>query len=261
MDTPHDRPTLRELAIRHGTDKEGDHFYTRWYERHLGHLRDRRIVLLEIGVGGYEDPTSGGESLRMWKEYFPLATIVGIDIHDKSAMAEDRIVIHRGSQDDPAFLDRVAHEHGPFDVIIDDGSHLSPHVIASFRALFPHLAPDGIYVIEDLQTSYWPEYQGSHDLEDPDTSMGFLKHLVDGLNHIEWDVVGYEPTPFDTGIEAIAFAHNLAFVWKGPNLEPSNLLPPHPRDRTHWDVPSDEVVQDGPADEEATSPRRGWFRR
>jgi hypothetical protein len=65
--------------------------------------------------------------------------------------------------------------------------------------------------------------------------MNFLKRLVDGLNHVEWDVVDYEPTTTDRQIESITFVHNMAFIQRGPNDEPSNLLPPHPRDRTHWD--------------------------
>jgi hypothetical protein len=230
-----DRPSLQSLATLHGTDKEGAHFYARWYERFLSHLRDRPITLLEIGVGGYEDPNAGGESLRMWKEYFPNGRIVAIDVYDKEALVEDRIEIVQGSQDDPEFLEGVGNEYGPFDVIVDDGSHLSPHVIASFKHLFAHLTADGIYVIEDLQTSYWPQFGGSHDLDDPATSMSFLKQLVDGVNHVEWDVVGYEPTMTDRHIESVTFVHNMAFIQRGANDEPSNLLPPHPRDRTHWD--------------------------
>ena len=49
-----------------GTDKEGAHSYADAYEWHFRHLRHRAITLLEIGVGGYRDSTSGGESLRMW---------------------------------------------------------------------------------------------------------------------------------------------------------------------------------------------------
>jgi hypothetical protein len=234
-----DRPSLREIALRTGTDKEGVHSYTAAYERHLRHLRDSPIRLLEIGVGGYADPAKGGESLRMWKEYFPRAEIVGIDIHDKAALAEQRIAIVRGDQSDPDFLARVGREFGPFDVIIDDGSHYSAHVIASFVGLFPFLADGGIYVVEDLQTSYWETYGGSSTEGRAGTSMTFLHALVDGLNHAEFDVVGYVPSKFDEGIQSIAFYHNLAFVEKGANREPSTALPPHPRSRVHLARKSD----------------------
>lgn len=224
------RPSLPELAIRHGTDKEGLHFYAAAYERHLEHLRDEPIRLLEIGVGGYSDPGKGGESLRMWKEYFAQGQIVGVDIHDKSALEEDRIAILRGDQSDPAFLAQVGSQFGPFDVIVDDGSHVSAHVIASFRGLFPYLTDDGIYAVEDLQTSYWPRYGGSSGPDRSATSMTFLESLVDGLNFAELDLVGYEPTVFDQSIVAVTFYHNLAFIQKGDNRAASTILPAHPRD-------------------------------
>jgi hypothetical protein len=237
-------PPLAELAIAHGTDKEGTHFYARWYERHLGHLRELPIRLLEIGVGGYEDPNAGGHSLRMWKQYFPLGQIVGIDIYDKASLAEDRITIEQGNQSDPEFLHRVGTAHGPFDVIVDDGSHEVSDVIASFTHLFEHLTPAGIYVMEDLQTSYWPRFGGSHDLDDPSTSMAFLKRLVDGINYAEWDITDYAPTRFDREVEEIIFVHNLCFIRRGANEEASNLLPQHPRDHTYWG-PSDPAPWPG----------------
>ena len=230
--------SLREIALETRTDKEGAHFYADAYERHLGHLRSRAITLLEIGVGGYADPARGGESLRMWKEFFPRARIIGIDIHPKTGIAEDRITVLQGDQSDPAFLDNVAARYGPFDIVVDDGSHVCAHVIASFQQLFGHLTADGIYAIEDLQTSYWARtYGGSSGTERPGTSMTFLHALADGLNHAELDIAGYVPSDFDLSVTSITLYHNLAFVQRGDNRQPSNWLPPHPRDRTYFALP------------------------
>ena len=205
--------SLREIALAMGTDKEGAHSYADAYEWHFRHLRHRAITLLEIGVGGYRDSTSGGESLRMWKEFFPRAQIIGIDIHPKEGLSEDRIAILQGDQSDEKFLDDVASRYGPFDLVIDDGSHICAHVIASFRALFPHLAEDGIYAIEDLQTSYWARgYGGSSGLDRAGTSMTFLQELVDGLNYAEFDIPNYVPAYTDTWIRSLTFYHNMAFV-------------------------------------------------
>lgn len=128
----------------------------------------------------------------MWKEYFTHAQIVSLDYFDKSPLQEDRIKIYRGSQDDPELLQRMHEECGGFDIIIDDGSHVNKHVIASFKILFPLLKMDGIYAIEDLFTSYWSHIMGgsSTDLSTPNTSMGFLKSLTDGLNHKEYELPG-----------------------------------------------------------------------
>jgi demethylmacrocin O-methyltransferase len=85
--------------------------------------------------------------------------------------------------------------------MIDDGSHLNEHVITPFRTLFPLLAEDGIYVIEDTQTSYWPKFGGdSYNLNNANTIMNFL---------------------------SLHFYHNLVFIYKGRNEEGSNSAHEH----------------------------------
>lgn len=219
------RDNLIDLAIRYGTDKWNCHWYVRHYQRHFRHLRRKRLKLLEIGVGGYGSPRQGGASLRMWKEYFPHAMIYGIDIYDKKALEEDRIRIFQGSQDDPSFLGEVVGETGALDIVIDDGSHINEHVIKSFNFLFPHLSDESIYVVEDTQTSYWRNFGGSStDLDNRDTTMGYFKSLIDGLNYEEFTRPGYVPTYFDTHITGMSFYHNLVFIFKGSNTEGSNLV-------------------------------------
>ena len=249
--------SLREIALAVGTDKESAHSYAAAYERHLGHLRNRPVRLLEIGVGGYADPHSGGASLRMWKEYFPNGEIIGVDIFDKTALAEPRITIVQGNQSDGDFLDDVATRYGPFDVIVDDGSHICAHVIKGLRHLFGALSEGGIYAIEDLQTSYWERgYGGSSRGDRRGTSMTMLKSLVDGLNYAEFDIVNYEPTDFDRNITSLTFYHNLVFIQKGPNLEPSNSLPAHPRVSTVYALEPASTAGSGSAGQV-----RRWARR
>jgi hypothetical protein len=213
---------LPRLARIYRTDKWGSHWYAAHYAHHLRHLRNRPIVLLEIGIGGEGDPGKGGESLRMWRRYFPRATVVGLDIHDKRQFAEDRIRIYQGDQSDEAVLRRIVAEVGRPDVVIDDGSHVNAHVLKSFEVLFPLLQDDGIYAIEDLQTSYWPRFGGSsEDLTGAPTSMCLLKRLLDGLNHEEFLRPGYVPSHLDEHVTAVHAYHNLAFVQKGRNKEGS----------------------------------------
>jgi hypothetical protein len=141
------------------------HGYIKYYRRYFGDLRFRKIKLLEIGIGG-DGPTQGGASLRMWKDYCPRGQIFGINIDDKRPLDPPRIKTFRGSQDDPAFLSEIADSDGPFDIVIDDGSHESKHVITSFNALFPHVTENGFYVIEDLFFSYDPSwFDWSKDLD------------------------------------------------------------------------------------------------
>jgi hypothetical protein len=214
--------SLTELAEEFGSDKWGVHRYTPHYERHFAHLRDREMLVLELGIGGYARERQGGASLRMWKWFFPRAQIVGVDIEDKSFVDEERITSYVGSQTDRGLMRRIVKKYGAPTIVIDDGSHRSPHVRKSFRILFPMLADDGIYVIEDVQTSYWPQWKGSLDLDDPTTSMAMVKGLLDGLNHEEFLDDGYEPSYTDRHVTAVHCYHNLVVVQKGSNREGSN---------------------------------------
>jgi hypothetical protein len=220
------RNDLVRLGRLFNSDKATFHSYAKHYEQHFRSIKNRSLNILEIGIGGYEDSMSGGESLRMWKSYFPNSRVYGLDIHDKQLHDEPRIKTFRGSQSDEAFLRSVAKQIGGIDIIIDDGSHINEHVIKSFSILFPLLNMGGIYAIEDLQTSYWDEsfghWGGSQDLSAAHTSMNFLKSLTDGLNYQEFINPEYVPSYFDKSISSVHFYHNLAFVYKNHNLEPTN---------------------------------------
>ena len=217
---------LRTIASLSGTDKWGTHWYAQHYERHFAPLRHKRLKVLEIGVGGGDNPGRGGASLRMWKHYFPRARICGIDIYDKRALAEPGITIFQGDQSDPSFLQRVVDEIGGVDIVIDDGSHRNEHVLISFGTLFPLLSKNGLYCVEDMQTSYWPDFGGrSDEFNDQRTSVGFFKQRVDGLNYEEvLRREKYEPTQYDRHIVGMHFYHNLLIIEKGENKEGSNVL-------------------------------------
>jgi hypothetical protein len=227
-----DHKEFHSLTNKHPSDKWATHNYTEKYFRHFQPLRHERLGFLEIGVGGYENDAVGyansqlgGDSLRFWKDWFPKSVIHAIDIQDKSALQEDRIVIMRGSQTDESFLKDVVKRIGKLDVVIDDGSHINSHVIQTFKFLFPLLSDGGVYVVEDTQTSYWPGdgYGGdSINLNSQGTMMGWFKSLIDGLNHAEYDLRGYSPTYFDRNIVSMHFYHNLVFIYKGQNNCPSN---------------------------------------
>jgi hypothetical protein len=126
----------------------------------------------------------------------------------------------RGSQDDSAFLAQVIAEHGPFDIVIDDGSHVPAHVRASFDVLFPALHDDGFYVIEDVQTAFWPRFGGSPDGAE---TMGLARTALDAINHAEIAVVDPEwvAPPIAPIIRSVRAYHNLLIFQKGDNREPS----------------------------------------
>jgi hypothetical protein len=220
---------LSELAVKHGTDKAADHWYTPHYHRRFKTMRGSQITLLEIGVGGYDDPTTGGESLRMWRDYFthPETTIVGLDINAKDPSLAPGCVIEMGDQSDPRVLRRLIDSYAPFDIIIDDGSHRMNDIQQSWVILWDALADGGWYCIEDLQTAYWSDYGGS-SIKSGETTMGFLMGLMDRIHYAEFDIPGYTPNRFDLTVVGLEIARNIGFILKGDNSAPSIWMPPHP---------------------------------
>lgn len=215
---------LNKLAIRHNTDKWGSHWYTEHYDFHFRNFKKSKIKIFEIGVGGYDTPYLGGNSLRMWRDYFPNGKVISLDIEDKSPLNEKRIKIYKGSQTDKEILEIINNENGPFDIIIDDGSHINSHVIFSFQHLFPLLKNGGIYAIEDTQTSYFSDFgANSMNFDDNSNIVGYFKNLIHGLNYAEYQIEKYEPNYFEKHIESIHFYHNLIIIHKKESNKKSNL--------------------------------------
>ncbi|MGH2718272.1 MAG: class I SAM-dependent methyltransferase, partial [Actinomycetota bacterium] len=164
------------------------------YEATLAGLRGTPIRMLEIGV--FE-----GGSLAAWRRYLgPQAVLVGLDIDPACAAYGDPergTYVRIGAQQDAMFLRSVIDELGPFDVIVDDGSHMASHLVASFRILFAHgLADGGIYLAEDLQTSYWRHYRDARP-----SFLEVAKGLVDLLHGQYHDDAALEPD-FRAGTQA-----------------------------------------------------------
>ncbi len=136
------------------------------------------IRLLEIGV-------FDGGSHKMWQSFFPNGMIYGLDVDEACKQYEDeRIKIFVGDQTDTAFLCDMMKEIAEVDIIVDDGGHTMNQQITSFKTLFPFLRPGGTYVIEDLHTSYVRNYGDCLFLDQPLTTVSYLKHLIDCVNFI-----------------------------------------------------------------------------
>ncbi|MGK5691807.1 hypothetical protein ACSNOJ_02660 [Streptomyces sp. URMC 128] len=212
---------LGALSVAHGSDKWASfHWYTAHYQKEFAAYRDQPVRLLEIGIGGFEGEL-GGPSLKMWKSYFHRGAVFGLDLFDKSALNQPRLTALVGDQGNTETLVAIAEEHGPFDIVIDDGSHENEHVRTSFDALFPYVRSGGLYVIEDLQTSYFPRFGGTAgDEAGPHTSVGLLKRLLDDLHYQEQEPrTGEPPTVTQDAVVGVRVYRNIAFIEKGVNGE------------------------------------------
>ncbi len=144
--------TLNDIGLKCGTDKATTHFYLDNYERYFSQFRDNFFTLLEIGVGA-------GGSIKMWREYFPNASVYGID--NNPDLSGENIFI--GDQKDYNFLTEVRNKIGPLTIVIDDGSHVGSDMITTFKFFFKDIIPGGYYVLEDTHCLYEPHYAGEFE--------------------------------------------------------------------------------------------------
>lgn len=137
---------LTELGIKYGTDKAGHHTFTAFYSKFVDRFTNPTMV--EIGI-------ENGASLKMWEEYYGNPTIIAVDIKDKKQFDTSNTKTIVADQGNVNELSSRLKEFAPsYDLIIDDGSHIFSHQISCFATLFPHLKSGGIYILEDLHTSF-----------------------------------------------------------------------------------------------------------
>lgn len=159
---------LNDIGLKLDADKSSRfHHYLDFYQKHLPD-RSFKGRLLEIGV-------MDGLSVRMWREYYPDAEIVGIDIKDMSFFHNDdwkvpesvKLVTADGTKA------KDMKPLGMFDIILDDGSHYMKDQQESFELLYYNqLNKGGLYILEDLWTSHIDFYQNM-----PITTIDYLKKL------------------------------------------------------------------------------------
>ncbi len=171
--------------------------------------------MLEIGV-------NHGGSLELWRKFFgPQATIFGIDISPECA---ERVTppnqVRIGSQADPRFLRGVVEEMGPPDVVLDDGSHHASHQRISFDTLFPLLNDGGLYIIEDVHTSYFPGFsEGGYQRKG--TAIEYAKQMIDDMH--AWYHRHKAATPTQRLIKAIHFYDSLVVIEKAQIERPFHI--------------------------------------
>lgn len=183
------------------------------YERHFERFRGQEVHVLEIGV--YQ-----GGSLQMWKHYFgKQAHIHGIDINPNcKSLQEDQITIHIGDQGDPAFWSAFRQSVPTLDVVIDDGGHFMTQQITTFESLFPVISQTGTYLVEDLHTSYWPEFGGG--LHKSDTFIEYSKNLIDYLNAWHSKDERFQVNGFSKSAWSMTYYDSVLVIDKKPKEPP-----------------------------------------
>lgn len=188
--------------------------YFEIYERYFSKYRGTDVHILEIGV-------SNGGSLQMWKDYFgPKAKIFGVDVNPQcQQFEEEQVKIFIGDQADRKFLARLKKEMPRLDIVLDDGGHTMEQQINTFEVLYPHIVANGIYLCEDMHTSYWKRYGGG--LRDPKTFVEYSKNFVDALHawHFE-DKAKKDISEFTKTTYALHYYDSILVIEKRPIRQP-----------------------------------------
>jgi hypothetical protein len=180
----------------------------------------RPLRFLEIGV-------SHGGSLQLWRKYFgPDAAVWGIDVNPACVAVDDPgLEVRIGSQDDRLFLERTVSEMGGVDIVLDDGSHIAKHQRKSFDVLFPLVSEGGIYAVEDLSTSYWPEHGGGYRRRG--TFIEATKDIIDDM-HSWYHIRPIKVLPAaESWVSHVSVYNGIVFFHKAPMQRPMVLKVGH----------------------------------
>lgn len=160
----------------------------------------------------------------MWKDYFgENATIYGMDINPVcKSFEEDRINIIIGDQGDREFWKNIKPELPKFDIIIDDGGHYMDQQKITFEEMFPLMAIDGVFLVEDLHTSYWEEYGGGY--QNPNSFIEYSKKLIDELNAWHSRDQQLTVTPFTSSAWGMSFYDSIAVIEKRLSVRPTRSI-------------------------------------
>lgn len=156
----------------------------------------------------------------MWKEYFgDKAKIYGVDIDPRcKQFEEENIEIFIGSQSDRKFLRDLKSKIPDVDILIDDGGHAMKHQIVSFEELYDKVKPDGIYLCEDIHTSYWLDYGGGY--KRGGTFIEFSKKLIDKLNAFHSNSPFLKVSKFTESTDSMHFYDSVLVIEKKTRKQP-----------------------------------------
>ena len=191
--------------------------YFEIYDRHFSRYRGTDVHVLEFGV-------SHGGSLQMWKHYFgPHAKIYGVDINPQcKKLEEEQVEIIIGDQEDKSFLKELAKRIPRIDILIDDGGHTMQQQINTFEELFPCVDRNGIFLCEDLHTSYWSQFGGGY--KNPDTFIEYSKNFIDFIH--AWDSRQSDALPvteFTKSVHSLHYYNGILVIEKRPIEKPFHL--------------------------------------
>lgn len=182
----------------------------------VANLLNRKKIkkILEIGIGGHSRDYHGGSSLLAFSEFFSNAKVYGADIIEKKFLDIGRIKTIKLDQSNRTELVKTGKKFGPFDLIIDDGSHFANHQRISFKSLFPYLQNNWYYIIEHMYGNYKKALNGEPDLSIRKNNISYLATIVHAANSFVLYKKNYQKLNKLIHIEKIFFLPKMIILQK-----------------------------------------------
>ena len=220
IDNEYNTNLMLEYGKINNTDKVTHHEYHKYYDYILKQFYNSHGSIVEIGIGT-------GVSLPMWISLFKNAHIYGVDIEneDKTNQKYTIVKADQSNIDDLNMLKSQLIDKSVF-FINDDGSHIPEHQLLTFNTLFPILLEGGIYIIEDIETSYWNKgecynYKTNYGYKHPKSIIEIFKESVDIMNRefvTEKTQLSNKILHYNY-IDSVTFGRNCIIIKKGYNAD------------------------------------------
>jgi len=206
--------------------------YLEIYDKYFERFRGTDVHIMEIGV-------ADGGSLQMWKSYFgPRAKVYGVDINPYCKQVEERqIEVYIGDQTDKTFIKSLIDDVPQIDILIDDGGHKMDQQIDTFKVMFPHISENGIYVCEDLHTSYSKSHGGGY--RNKKTFIEYSKNYVDCIQScLSEDLIQKKLSVsyFNKSVHSVCWYDGMVVIEKRPVKESKSIRTGHIRLNKNYPV-------------------------
>jgi len=203
---------MYKLCRKYGTDKVTRHNYHNIFPFYIEKFYDKSGGMIEVGL-------QKGSSLKMYLDLFPKMHIYGLDIEPSPTRGDRHTIIKCDQSLETDLKNAMAKIKHPIYFINDDGSHIPEHQVLTFNMTFPTLESGGVYIIEDIETSYWKrrkiykKYEVNYGIRNPKNCIEIFKKVVEGINYKCTKTYSSE-VMHQEQIHSVTFAENCIIIIK-----------------------------------------------
>lgn len=203
---------MKKIGEIHYNNKVVKNAYQNIYSKFISFIEfEKEAGMVEIG--------SSNSSLNFWLNIFSNVFLYSADINNDYIERDRYKLIQMDQSIEKELKNLKSHINHKLYLIIDDGSHIADHQLLTFNNLFPLLENNGVYIIENIECSYWSKrsiygYETKYGYKHPDSIVEIFKNIVDCVNKdfIKEEIIS--PIEHIDKIQNIIFSRNCIIITK-----------------------------------------------